>query len=494
VARRVVIIGAGLGGLSAACHLAGAGHDVTVVERGSRPGGRAGILELDGYRFDTGPTVLTMPELFERCFTAAGVEMSELLRLRPLDPMYRATFSDGSHLRVLHGREPMAEEIRQVCGATEAAAFDRFADWLTELYRVEMPNFIERNYDSLLDLARPLTPAIRLLRLGAFRRLGTTVARYFDDPRLQRLFSFQSLYAGLAPHQALAVYAVITYMDAINGVVVAEGGVHAVATAMATAAERAGAQFRYDEPAEQILTERLGGRVRAVRLEGGEEVAADAVVCNADMPDAYRRLLRGIEAPRVARRGHYSPSAVVWHVGVRGALVDGTAHHNIHFGASWRAAFDALLREGRRMPDPSTLVSVPTIDEPAMAPAGGHTLYVLEPVPNLSAGIDWPSQRDRIRAELTDTLARHGYPTDVEAEQLVDPQDWAGQGLEHGTPFSLSHRFFQSGPFRPSNVERRVPGLVFTGSSTVPGVGVPMVLVSGELAARRVEALTKDRR
>jgi phytoene desaturase len=282
-------------------------------------------------------------------------------------------------------------------------------------------------------------------------------------------------------------------MDAVNGVVVADGGVHSVATALATAGERAGAQFRFGEPAEQILTERLGGRVRAVRLAGGEEIAADAVVCNADMPDAYRRLLPGLDAPRVARRGHYSPSAVVWHVGVRGALADGTEHHNIHFGASWRAAFDALIGEGRRMPDPSLLVSVPTIDEPAMAPVGAHTLYVLEPVPNLTADIDWPNQRDRIRGELTDTLVRHGYPTEIEAEQLVDPQDWAAQGLEHGTPFSLSHRFLQSGPFRPSNLERRVPGLVFTGSSTVPGVGVPMVLVSGELAARRVDAWTRDR-
>ena len=402
--------------------------------------------------------------------------------------MYRATFADGSELRVLHGREAMAEEIRHVCGADQAAQFERFAVWLTDLYELEMPNFVDRNFDSPLDLVRPLSPAIQLLRLGAFRRLGTTVSRYFDDPRLRRLFSFQALYAGLAPHRALAVYAMITYMDAINGVVVADGGVHAVATAMAAAAEGAGAQFRYGEPVDEILVR--GGVVRGVRLAGGDEVPADVVVCNADMADAYRSLLPGLKAPRLVRRGHFSPSAAVWHVGVRGDLQEGVAHHNIHFGAQWRSAFDALMRDGRRMPDPSLLVSVPTLDEPSMAPPGRHALYVLEPVPNLTADIDWSHERDVIRTDLRAALTRHGYPDDVEVEMLVDPHDWAAEGLEHGTPFSLSHRFFQTGPFRPSNLERRVKGLVFTGSSTVPGVGVPMVLVSGELAARRVAALT----
>jgi phytoene desaturase len=486
---RCVVIGAGLGGLSAACHLAGAGHDVTVVERHHRPGGLAGTLQLGAYRFDTGPTVLTMPDLFERCFQAVGADMSNLLTVRPLDPMYRACFADGSELRVLHGRQAMAAEIAVVCGPTEAAAFHRFADWLAELFRCEMPSFIERNYDSPLDLVRPLGPALRLLRLGAFRRLEAAVSRFFRDERLQRLFSFQSLYAGLAPHQALAVYAVITYMDAINGVVVTDGGVNALPTALASAAELGGAQFRFGAAAARIVTDRPdGGPVRGVRLDTGELLGADVVVCNADMPGAYRSLLPGVVAPRVIRRGHYSPSAVVWHVGARGALPDGAAHHNIHFGRDWRPAFDALFA-GRRMGDPSLLVSVPTIDEPSMAPSGAHVLYVLEPVPNLSAPIDWGSERGRVRDDLAAALDRFGYPADIDVEQLVDPTGWREQGLEQGTPFSLSHRFFQSGPFRPPNLERRVPGLVFVGSSTVPGVGVPMVLVSGELAARRVEAM-----
>jgi phytoene desaturase len=489
---RVVVVGAGLGGLSAACHLTGRGHDVTVVERASVPGGRAGLLELGGYRFDTGPTVLTMPSLLEEAFNAAGADMADLLPLAPVDPMYRASFADGSVIHVRHGRHAMTEEIRETCGPVEAAAFERFADWLGELYELEMGSFIDRNFDSPLDLARPLGPALRLLRLGGLRRLSTKVGSFFDDERLQRLFSFQSMYAGLAPYEALAVYCVITYMDSIGGVFFPEGGMHSVSTALATAASKAGADLRYGAPVERIL---LGsgssGPVRGVRLVGGETIDADAVICNPDLPAAYRLLLPGLQAPRVARTGRYSPSAVVWHAGVRGELPDGTAHHNIHFGREWDDSFRALLRDGRRMPDPSILVTVPTVDEPSLAPPGRHGLYVLEPVPNLDGAIDWRTERDRVRDDLARKVAALGYPDDIEVEALVDPTDWERDGMERGTPFALAHKFFQTGPFRPGNVDDRAPGLVFVGSGTVPGVGVPMVLVSGRLAAERVDEMAR---
>ncbi len=485
--RSVVVVGAGLGGLAAACHLAGAGHDVTVVEAGGVPGGRAGLAERSGYRFDTGPTVLTMPHLVERCFAAAGVDMADMLTLVPVDPMYRATFADGSELRVRHGRGPMTEEIRAVCGPDDAAGFERFCDWLADLYRVEMPHFIERNLDGPLDLVQPLGPALDLVRLGGFGRLSRAVARRFRDERLRRIFTFQAMYAGLAPYEALAIYAVITYMDVVNGVVVPVGGMHALPHALAAAATKAGAAFRYGAPVERILlAEGTSGPVRGVRLAGGEVVAADAVVCNPDLPVAYRTLLPGLDPPRVVRRGRYSPSALVWHVGARGDLPPGAEHHNIHFGAPWESAFRAVLRDGRRMPEPSRLVTVPTVTEPALAPAGRHVLYVLEPVPNLDGRLDWTSERGRARDDLAAALAAHGYPTDVEVEEVVDPLDWEARGMERGTPFALAHTFRQTGPFRPGNVNRRAPGLVFTGSGTVPGVGIPMVLVSGMLAAQRV--------
>jgi len=282
------------------------------------------------------------------------------------------------------------------------------------------------------------------------------------------------------------VYCVITYMDTVEGVYFPDGGIHEVGRGLAAAAEKAGAVLAYDRPVERI-TRRADGSVQTVRLADGEHLDADAVVCNVDLPVAYRQLV-GLEPPRVARRGRYSPSCIVWAAGVRGALPAAAAHHNIHFGRAWREAFDALLRDGRRMPDPSMLVTTPTVSDPTLAPDGGAALFVLEPAPNLDGVVDWSAERAGLRDELVDRVGRLGYPVDdVVVEQLTDPQGWAAQGLERGTPFSLAHTFFQTGPFRPGNVDRRVPGLVFTGMGTVPGVGIPMVLISGRLAADRVD-------
>ena len=362
---RVVVLGAGLGGLSAACHLRGAGHDVLVLEREHEPGGRAGRLELGGYRFDTGPTVLTMPDLLARCFTAIDQDMDDFLTLHAVDPMYRAVYEDGSVLHVRPGREAMTAEIADVCGAQEAAAFGRFCDWLASLYELELPHFIDRNFDSPLDLAWPPAPALRLLQMGGFGNLAKRVASYFRDERLQRIFSFQSMYAGLAPYEALAIYCVITYMDTVQGVYRADGGMHAVPTALAAAAEKAGVEIRYGTAVDRILlAEGTTGRVRGVRLTDGEVVGAEAAVCNPDLPVAYRTLLPGLPMPRAARRGTYSPSCVVWHAGVRGTLPPEAAHHNIHFGRQWDSAFRAILDDGVRMPDPSILVTVPSRDDP----------------------------------------------------------------------------------------------------------------------------------
>jgi phytoene desaturase len=485
---RVVVVGAGLGGLAAAAHLVGDGHDVTVVERGDRPGGRAGLIARDGFRLDDGPAVVTMPDLLADTFAAAGAELADHVELRPVDPMYRAVFADGSVLHVRHGRAAMSEEIRTVVGGDAAASFERFADWLTELYRVEMPNFIDADYDSALDLVRRWRAGLRLVRLGGFDRLGRKVASFFDDERLQRIFGFQALYAGVAPHEALALYSVITYMDSIDGVVVPIGGVHAMATGLAAAVTKAGATIRYETPVTRIL--RGGdGAGPAGELGGDERLAADVVVCNADLPVAYRTLLDGVDAPRVARRGRFSPSCLLWVAGVRGTPPADAAHHNLHVGHRWTESFDELIHRGERMTDPSILVTLHSLDDPSLAPPGCSTLYALEPVPNLDGRVDWTAVREQAAARLRAQVAAAGYPVDVVTEELYDPLDWEAKGMARGTPFGLAHTFRQTGPFRPRNVDRRVPGLVFVGSSTVPGVGIPMVLVSGKLAAARVRAM-----
>lgn len=502
---RIIVVGAGLGGLATACQLTGAHgtsttsrgrppeHDIVVLERGTIPGGRAGLIEDGGYRFDTGPSVLTMTGILSDTFAAAGADMADHLRIHAVDPMYRACFEDGSELLVRHGHEPMTEEIRRFAGAAEAASFGRFVDWLTELYRVEMPSFIDRNFDGVTDLARPPGPGLKLARLGGFGKLHRQVAKYFRDPRLQRIFSFQAMYAGLSPMEALGAYAVITYMDTVAGVYFPEGGMHAVARGLADAAEAGGVRIRYGVEVERVL---LGGGptgarpVQGVRLTDGEVVPGDVVVVNADLPAAYPRLLPDLAPPRRLGRAKFSPSCALWLGGVRGPLPAGHAHHNIHFGAEWDQAFDDITTGGRRMRDPSILVTVPTVSDPSMAPApDGHVLYVLEPTPHLGGSIDWRVERGPFRDSLVAHVEALGYPASgaqVVTDRFFDPTDWERMGMAMGTPFGLAHTFLQTGPFRPSNVDRRAPGLVWVGSSTVPGVGVPMVLLSGRLAAERV--------
>jgi phytoene desaturase len=444
------------------------------------------VLRLDGFRFDTGPVVMTMPELLHAPLRALGADPEALVPMRRLDPAYRAVYADGSELHVRADMDALREEVRRFSGERDAEGFDRFLEWLEELHDVEFDTFIDHNYGSPLDLVRAPRRAARLLRLGGLGALGPKVASFFTDDRLHRVFGFQSLYAGVAPGSARAVFAVITYMDTVRGVFHPEGGMHAVPRGLARALEDAGVPVNLGVEVTEVLR-RGDGAVAGVATADGARLAADAVVCTLDLPVAYERLVPGVPAPRTVRSGAYSPSAVVWHVGASGPPAEHVRHHNIHFGREWDGAFEALIDRGELMPDPSRLVTVPTVSDPTAAPDGRSTLYVLEPVPHLGSRLDWAKEAAPMRERLHRFLDEAGYPSDVVAERLVTPEDWAAQGMHLGTPFALAHTFTQSGPFRPSNVDRRVPGLVFAGSGTTPGVGIPMVLVSGKLAAERVQ-------
>ncbi|MFC4016666.1 phytoene desaturase family protein [Micromonospora sp. GCM10011542] len=479
---RVVVVGAGLGGLACALHLAGSGRQVTVLEREPVPGGRAGRLGVDGYEFDTGPTVLTMPDLIAEALGAVGEELRDWLDLTPLDPAYRAYYPDGSTLDVLTDTTRMAAEISRVCGPREADGYLRFVDYARELWRLERADFIERNLDAPTDLITG--NLLKLLTGGAFRRLQTKINQFFRDPRTQRIFSFQAMYAGLAPHDALAIYAVIAYLDSVAGVYFPRGGIHAVSRAMAGAAEKHGVQIRYGTTVTRVET--ANGRATGVLTADGELVPADVVVLNPDLPVAYRDLL----PPARQRKLTYSPSCVVLHIGSRQGYTK-IAHHNIHFGRAWKGTFDEVIRRGDLMTDPSLLVTNPSRTDPSVAPPDRHTYYVLAPVPNLDrAPFDWRGDlTQRYSDQLIGTLEERGYVgfgAGVEVLRAITPADWAEQGMAAGTPFAAAHSLFQTGPFRPSNLHRDLSNVVFVGSGTQPGVGVPMVLISGKLAAGRI--------
>ena len=478
----VVVVGAGLGGLSAALRLAGAGRKVTVIERESVPGGRNGLLQSNGYSFDTGPTVLTMPSLIQDALACVGEDLKDWLELIPVDPLYRAFYHDGTYLDVHADTRRMHDEIATKIGLEEARGYEKYVDFVTDLYKYEMNDFIDRNIDSPLNL---LTPNLsKLIALGGFKRLAPKVSEFLKDPRTQKVYSFQAMYAGVSPQQALAIYAVIAYMDSVNGVFFPKGGMHALPRALAGAAAKHGVTFKYDTAVTTL--EKSNRRVVAAITDSGERIECDAIVLNPDLPIAYRDLLG--HTPRKVKQLKYSPSCVTMLVGTKKSY-DNLAHHNIHFGESWDQVFKELITDKKLMTDPSFLVTIPSKDDPTLAPKDRSSYYILFPTPNLDANIDWRTEGPKYRDEMLRVMEHRGYEgfaDSIEVEHLTTPLDWQERGMERGAPFASAHTFFQTGPFRPRNMAEGFENVVFAGSGTQPGVGVPMVLISGRLAAERI--------
>jgi phytoene desaturase len=376
----------------------------------------------------------------------------------------------------------MEAEIAKNISADEAAGYRRYVDFVTKLYKYEMNDFIDRNIDSPLNL---LTPNLaRLIALGGFRKLAPKVSQFLKDSRTQRVYSFQAMYAGVSPQQALAIYAVIAYMDSVNGVFFPKGGMHAVPRALAGAAEKHGVTFKYNTTVTKV--EKNGSRASAVITSDGQRIECDVVVLNPDLPVAWRDLLG--KTPLSVKRLNYSPSCVTILAGSSKSY-DHLAHHNIHFGHSWDLVFDELITKRKLMSDPSLLVTLPSKDDPSLAPNGKHSYYILFPTPNLDADIDWKKMKSVYKDQMYATMEQRGYKdfaNSVEVEHVTTPLDWQEMGMERGAPFASAHTFLQTGPFRPSNMAKGYENVVFTGSGTQPGVGVPMVLISGRLAAERI--------
>ena len=377
----------------------------------------------------------------------------------------------------------MAAEIERFAGREQADGYLRLRQWLTRLYEVEFDGFIAANFDSPLSL---LTPQLaRLAAIGGFRRWDAMVRRFITDERLLRVFTFQALYAGVPPQRALAVYAVIAYMDTVAGVYFPRGGMRALPDALAAAAADAGVEFRYGADGFRLRAQRV--RVTAVRTDSGERIPADAVVLTTELPDTYRLL------GRTPRRLLPAAAGAVCGRGAR-RLPRGrprrSRHHTILFGDAWEQTFRDIIDDGRVMGDPSLLVTRPTAGDPRLAPPGRDLLYVLAPAPNTAVGkVDWDDNGHGLHRR--DAGRRHatGCPTSVTMPRCCTsstPRTGPGRAWLAGTPFALAHTFAQTGPFRPANTVRGIDNAVLAGSSTVPGVGVPTALMSGRLAADRI--------
>lgn len=504
---QVVIVGAGLAGLSAALHLRGGGRQVTVIEAEHTPGGRVGSYRGPGYDIDNGATVLTMPELVGDALAAVGasaVGTVPPLDIRQLTPAYHARFADGTALDVHSDADRMVAEVTRVCGADEATRYLRLRKWLGDIFDAEYDRFMASDFDSPLDLvatASARRDLWKVIRLGGFGRLGRRVDATLRDPRLRRIFTFQALYAGVPPRSALAVYGAIAHMDTTLGVYFPRGGMRTVALSMADALTTAGGSVEYGR--RVVSVQRSGSRVTGVVLDDGSTRACDALVLT---PDAavVDELLPPRRRITASRR---SPSAVVLHGTVPTAVTahwPSRRHHTIDFGEAWELTFAQITarRGGTLMSDPSLLLTRPAVTDPDLLvqrsedpQTEAEPLSILAPCPNLdSAPLDWANLGSAYVTEILLTLESRGYrgiSRNFRLDHLDTPLTWLERGMAAGSPFADAHLFRQTGPFRRSNMIRRYDNVVLAGSSTVPGVGVPSVLLSGRLAAERILTTTE---
>ncbi len=513
---RVVVVGAGLAGLSAALHLTGAGREVTLLERADHPGGRVGVYRGPDYEIDSGATVLTLPELIDETLRAVGDSAeSRGLRIHRLTPAYRARFADSSTIAVYSDPDEMAAEVARACGPDEAPRYRRLRDWLGRVYVAAYDQFMDANFDSPLDMVtipEKRAGLAELVRLGAFGRLGPRVGRILRDERLARLFTFQALYAGMAPAQALGVYGAIPYMDTGLGVYFPEGGMRAVTAALAEAFVAAGGRLELGVEAAGIdYRDGRAYRMRARSVgDGGPATTGDtdrtagtdshtraydcdAVVLTADLGSLDRFGIRRRRPLRAA------PSAVVAHGTIPADIAARwpvQAHHTIEFGRAWDSTFTEIVARpgrGRLMSDPSLLLTRPALSDPGLfidRALRCEPLSVLAPCPNLvAAPLDWPRLGPSYLREVLTVLERRGYrgiADHFRVDHLDTPRTWADRGMLAGSPFSAAHLFRQTGPFRTRNLPRVAANVVLAGCGTTPGVGVPTTLLSGKLAAQRI--------
>lgn len=489
---KAVVVGAGVGGLAAAARLARQGFDVQLFEKTHRPGGRCNQLRADGFTWDIGPTIVLMPEVFEETFTALGRRLEDYLTLQRCEPNYRIHYRDGSDITFTSELTAMGRELERI----EPGSFQRYLAFLAqgrEQYRTSLDHLVGRNYSGLLDYFSPKVLA-KIFKVRAHRRMYADVSRFFQDDRLRAAMTFQTMYLGVSPFASPAVYGLLPFTELGVGIWFPKGGLYAIPLALEKVAREEGVRLYYGEPVERILTE--GARATGVRLASGRTVQADLVLCNADLPYAYQKLLDG--APTSLPRKdtlRYTSSGYMLYLGLR-KQYPGLGHHNVVFGRDYRGSFDDIFERFRVPEDPSFYVNVPTRSDPSLAPPGQDAVYILVPVPHQHPGLDWKTEGPQVRAKVFQRMAELGYPElerDTVVERVFTPDDWASTyNLMHGSAFGLAQNFFQIGPFRPSNQDARVKNLFFVGASTQPGTGLPTVLISARLVSERVQQWAKQ--
>jgi phytoene desaturase len=485
MSRRVIIIGAGPGGLASAMLLAKAGADVTILEKQPRVGGRTSVLGADGYRFDLGPTFFLYPQILQEIFQEVGRDLYKEVPMTKLDPQYRITIGAGGELNATPDLERMVAEIGRL-SPPDAEGFRRFMEY----NRVKLEKFAPclqvpfPGWKSLISLRLLMV----LPYLKPWKSLHAELAGYFKDPRLQLAFTFQSKYLGMSPFQCPSLFSILSFLEYEHGIWHPTGGCNAISTNMARVAQELGVKIRLNTPVQEILFE--GRRAVGVRTAQGEQ-RADAVMVNADFANAITKLVpdnlrRRWSNAKVAGKD-FSCSTFMLYLGVEGTF-DHLAHHNIYVTKEYRRNLDEIERQHVLSDDPSFYVADPVHTDATMAPPGHSALYVLLPVTHQHPNVDWNKERARYRAVALRQMEKLGIK-DIEKrirfERIITPADWESQvDVYRGATFNLAHSFKQMLHLRPQNRFEEFDGMYLVGGGTHPGSGLPVIFESARISSK----------
>ena len=485
--KSIIVIGAGIGGIVAATHLAQPGIKVTVVEKNSRPGGRCDRISREGHHFDTGPTLLVMPLLYEAEFAALGASMCEVLDLQRVDPTYHLVFDDGSQLALTSDMKSMQEQL----DSFEAGSFQslqRYMEQGDRHYHLSMEKLVNRDFRKPSDFFR-LEHIPLLYQLKPLVNHYGNMSAYFDDPRLKAAFTFQDVYMGLSPFEAPATFSMMPYTELAHGVYYPRGGMYSIVEALMELARAAGVEFIFDSTTKQIdvnATHACG-----VVLADGQRLEADAVLANADLPYVYNDLLPDRNFAESLSHKRFSCSVISFFWGLD-RVYPTLGPHTLFLAHDYRENFESIIRDLSLPTNPSLYIHVPARLDPAMSPRGQDTLIAIVPVGHMSQNgdQDWGQIRDEARQQVFRRLASLGI-TDIEShikfEMNFTPLSWKKRyNLMKGSTHGLCHNLTQLGYFRPRNKHPRYHNLYFTGASTHPGTGIPTAMVSGRLSAQRI--------